>query len=106
MTEALDVYKMLKDLDDGRKRRAKIMPDDAVAISAMFEAYDRLRELGWQSIIYCPKDGTVFDAIEAGSTGIHPCHYDGEWPQGSFWLHDGGDLWPGRPVLFKLRETT
>lgn len=56
--------------------------------------------------VYCPKDGTVFDAIEVGSTGIHPCHYDGEWPHGSWWTHEAGDLWPSRPCLFRKRSTS
>ena len=50
--------------------------------------------------IYCPKDGSVFKVIEFGSTGIFDCHYDGEWPKGRWWTHDGGDLWPSRPVMY------
>lgn len=83
--------------------RAVDMPTEQDAINAMWQAYQRLKELGWREAIYCPKDGTVFDAIEAGSTGIHPCHYEGDWPKGFWWLHEANDLWPGRPVLFKER---
>lgn len=71
----------------------------------MFVAYDRLRLLGWREAIYCPKDGTVFEAIEAGSTGVHDCHYQGEWPNGSWWIHAAGDLYPSFPILFRLKET-
>lgn len=70
----------------------------------MFDAYDRLRRLGWREIEYCPKDGTVFEAIEAGSTGVHDCHYDGEWPTGYWWVHAPGDLYPSHPILFRLKE--
>lgn len=86
-----------------RKARAEAMPDEQSALVAMHDAYDRLRELGWRQAIYCPKDGTWFDAIEAGSTGIHDCHYHGEWPNGSWWVAEAGDLWPSRPILFRLK---
>ncbi len=87
-----------------REKRARDMPDAQAAVKAMMRAYNRLEDLGWRPAIYCPKDGTVFLAIEPGSTGIFDCHYEGEWPKGSWWLHDGGDLWPSRPALFKLKE--
>lgn len=82
--------------------RAAKLPDQKTAIGAMFEAYDRLRELGWQEIIYSPKDGSWFDVIEPGSTGIHRCHYVGEWPDGDWYGPD--DEWYGRmrPILFRL----
>ena len=84
-------------------KRQQDMPKETHAILIMFEAYQRLMELGWKQAIYCPKDGTVFEVIEAGSTGIFDCHYDGEWPKGIWWTHDGGDLWPSRPILFRLK---
>lgn len=86
-------------------RRQDLMPDEQAALNMMFDAWQRLKELGWREAIYCPKDGRVFDAIEAGSTGIHACHYRGEWPKGGWWVDDG-DLWPSRPILFRLREPT
>jgi hypothetical protein len=87
--------------DEAKARRAERMPDEQSAINAMFEAWLRLKELGWNDAVYCPKDGTTFDAIEAGSTGIHQCRYDGDWPKGSWWILGDGDLWPSRPVLFR-----
>lgn len=77
------------------------MPDERGAIRAMADAHQRLRELGWNDPIYCPKDGSHFQVIEAGSTGIHDCAYQGEWPKGSWWVYDG-DVWPSRPTMFKL----
>jgi hypothetical protein len=82
--------------------RAEKMPDEKAAMRVMFDAWLRLKELGWSEASYCPKDGTPFKAIEAGSTGIFDCHYDGEWPNGTWWIADAGDLWPSRPILFKL----
>ena len=78
------------------------MPTEQSAIDMMFEAFDRLRQdFGWREAIYCPKDGSSFEVLEAGSTGIFPCHYEGEWPTGSWCIEqDGGS--PSRPVLFRL----
>lgn len=81
--------------------RLKQMPTEAEALQVLGQAYQRLRELGWNDAIYCPKDGSSFDVIEAGSTGIHRCHYDGEWPKGSWWIEADGDLWPSRPILYR-----
>lgn len=81
--------------------RAVRMPDQTAALRALQDAYIRLTELGWREAIYCPKDGAHFQAIEAGSTGVHDCSYEGEWPKGTWWVYDG-DVWPSRPILFKL----
>lgn len=90
-------------VDDRTKKRATLMPDEQAAISMLFEAYLRLKELGWNEAIYCPKDGLEFLAIEPGSTGQHTCTYSGEWPTGSWWIHADGDMWPSRPILFKRK---
>jgi hypothetical protein len=66
-----------------------------------YAAWSRLRELGWQDITYCPKDGSLFLSISAGSTGIHETYYEGEWPDGSWWVNDGGDTWPAHPTMWK-----
>jgi hypothetical protein len=89
---------LLRESEEYQRKRAEQMPDEQSAIRAMFDAHDRLRELGWRDAVYCPKDGTEFLVIEPGSTGQHPCHYQGEWPTGSWTDGDCGM----RPVLFKL----
>jgi len=86
-----------------KEQRAIDMPDDHAALMALGRAYQRLRDLGWREAMYCPKDGTVFDAMEAGSTGIHDCYYEGEWPKGSWWILADGDMWPSSPILFRLK---
>jgi len=58
---------ILDEMDQSRARRAALMPNQQTAIRALFEAFDRLRELGWREGIYCPKDGSEFEVIEAGS---------------------------------------
>lgn len=80
-----------------REDRATRMPDERAAINAMFQAWYRLKELGWKEAIYCPKDGTPFDIIEAGSTGIFPAFYSGEWPDGYIISHDEHDSYVNRP---------
>lgn len=70
-------------------------------LKEMFDKYNGLREFGWADAVYCPKDGTQFLAIEAGSTGVFPCRYQGEWPNGTWWTEAHGDLWPSRPILWK-----
>ena len=85
-------------------KRAEDMPDERAALEALQRAYTRLTELGWRDAIYCPKDGTRFEVIEAGSTGVFPCRYQGTWPKGTWWADYGGDLWPSRPILFRLMK--
>ena len=94
--------KILAAIDEADKARALTIPDEGSAINAMFQAWLRLKELGWGEACYCPKDGSPFYVIEPGSTGIHTATYQGKWPKGSWWVEDGGDLWPSHPVLFKL----
>jgi len=82
--------------------RIKRMPDEKAAISALFDAWQRLKDFKWNDPIYCPKDGSPFNVLELGSTGIHTAHYSGTWPDGHWWVADDHDLWPSRPALFKL----
>ena len=87
-----------------KNRRATQMPDEHVAIRAMWDAWYRLKELGWQEAMYCPKDGTKFKVIENGSTGIFDCVYEGKWPEGYWTTFDEHDSYPSSiaPALFKL----
>lgn len=82
-------------------RRVELMPDEESARAMFFDAWLRLKQLGWNDACYCPKDGSMFEVIEAGSSGIHACNYVGEWPKGTYWIHAEGDLWPSRPVLYR-----
>jgi hypothetical protein len=96
------IENLLDVIDEQEAKRAEDMPTEQDALSRMFDCVQRLKELGWNDATYCPKDGTVFNVIEAGSSGIHKAHYEGKWPDGTWWIHDNGDLWPSRPILFKL----
>lgn len=97
----VDARQILEDADAAKQRRAEQMPTEYDVLRVMQQCHSRLQELGWREAIYCPKDGKAFKAIEFGSSGIHDCHYEGEWPNGRWWVHNAGDLWPSRPVMFK-----
>jgi hypothetical protein len=89
---------------ESKRKRNERLPDERAAISAMCDAFTRLKDFGWRDAIYCPKDGTHFQAIEVGSTGIHECYYGGAWPDGHWWIVDRHDTYPSRPVLFRATE--
>jgi hypothetical protein len=95
---------MFADIEHREKARAEAMPTEKDALFQMFEAYKRLKELGWYDIMYCPKDGQMFDAISAGSTGTAPTKYEEGKHRGRFWAYEANDVWPSSPILFKLQE--
>jgi len=79
---------------ESERLRAERMPDEQAAIRGLFEAWLRLKELGWKEPQYCPKDGSSFKVIELGSTGIFDCYYQGEWPDGLYMVSDERDIYP------------
>lgn len=85
-----------------KAKRAADMPTEDDAVRVMWSAYQRLRELGWKETMYLSSEklGTM-RLIAPGSSAICEGHYSGEWPDGSWWLHGDGDLWPSRPCLGK-----
>lgn len=91
-------------VEAAQAKRERDMPDEQSAINAMFSAWVRLKELGWNDIMYCPKDGSRFRVIENGSTGIFDCEYDGEWPKGHWTTFDAHDAYPSSiaPSLYRL----
>jgi hypothetical protein len=64
------------------EKRAEAMPDSRAALSVLFDAHQRLRDLGWREGIYCPKDGSTFAVAMLGSTGMWTGWYSGDWPKG------------------------
>lgn len=96
---------LLDHLAEVAKARAELLPREEGALAVMKLAMERLADLGWRDALYAPKDGTPFDAIEAGSIGIHTCVYLGKWPDGAFFYEEAGDLWPARPAMFRLKES-
>lgn len=96
-----DVDAILAEIEARQRKRAADMPTQDDALRVMLDAFERLKELGWAPAIYSPKDGTVFEAIEAGCGAPGKCHYMGAWPDGGWWMHEAGDLWPARPILWR-----
>lgn len=82
-----------------KARRERDMPDEQSAIRQLWDAQYRLKDFGWKDPVYAPKDGSLLDILELGSTGIHRGYYEGEWPKGYWWLLDDGDMSPTRPAL-------
>lgn len=100
-----DQWRRLDEVGEVEKQaRAALMPTEQDAIFLINDAYQRLKELGWDDPAHCPKDGSGFDVIEAGSTGIHKCFYEGKWPSGSWLIESDGDLWPSRPLLYRITD--
>jgi len=97
--------KIWASIEAEKAERERLMPELGDALRMLGRVSQRFEDLGWREAIYCPKDGSVFEVIEFGSTGIHDCHYDGKWPNGRWYVHDGGDLWPSRPVLFREKSS-
>lgn len=76
-------------------------PREKPYLEMMRVARMELERQGWQDIVFCPKDGSWFLAICAGSTTVFPCCYRGDWPTGGWWVAEAGDEWPARPTLWK-----
>lgn len=90
-------------LDADKAKRIDEMPDIPHALRVFTRAYRRLIELGFKEIIYVPKDGSTFEVIEPGSTGIFPCNWQEEPARGSFWIHEDGGS-PSHPVLWRPKQ--
>ncbi len=84
-----------------KQRIAELMPDEQAALHMFTDAFHRLMDFGWSEAMYCPKDGSMFHVIEAGSSGIHDCCYDGTWPNGYYEIHTDDDICYSRPVLYR-----
>lgn len=93
-----------KHVQEREAERAARMPDEKSAINALFDAWLRLKELGWKEPMYCPKDGTKFRIIELGSTGIFEGAYRGTWPRGCWDSWDDHDSYCSStgPAMFQL----
>jgi hypothetical protein len=67
-------------------------------------AWDRLQDLGWKDIVYCPKDGTPFEVICAGDLEVRDAFYAGDWPTGTWFVLCEGDAYPDMPLCFRLKS--
>jgi len=83
------------------KQKRYVEEGEEAQLAKIRDGYYGLKNLGWADATYCPKDGTRFLAICGNGSEPRPCTYQGEWPQGGWWIEDAGDLWPVRPILWK-----
>lgn len=100
-----DAAKALWEASDAAQRKAEAdFPDEQTALREISRAKQRLHDFGWRDGIYCPKDGSEFEIIEAGSTGVFRARYDGTWPDGMWMTFADGDIYPSSsaPFMFRL----
>ena len=94
---------LMQTANAAQAKRAADMPTEEDAARAMFQAWYRLKELGWRETCYGPTNETVL-LIEPGSSGIHRGTRHAPWPEKTWWIEDGGDSWPSTPCLFKKTQ--
>ena len=100
---AREAQKLLGAAARMREARAIRMPDEKAAIDAMWDAYQRLKELGWKEPPYLRQHPLGLVGIEPGSTGLHPFEYQGEWPDGKWFLAADGGCY-STPLLVRPRR--
>ncbi len=90
-------------IDAAKAKRAADMPTSEDAVRVLWDAWYRLKELGWQDPRYAPIDGRTKKVIELGSTGMHngTCEpkegrEGGKW----WWVHDEHDTYPCTPIFY------
>jgi len=96
---------LLAAAEAAQAKRASDMPTEQDAARALWSAYQRLKELGWRETCYGPTNTSV-RLIEPGSSGIHTGHRSEPWPEKTWWIEDGGDLWLSNPCLFRETDAT
>lgn len=92
-------------IDAAKAAREAKYPTEDAAIHGLWDAWYRLKELGWKDPRYAPADGRPKKTISIGSTGIHDAiclkrtepgrEYEKWW-----WHHDGHDTWPHEPLYY------
>lgn len=100
-----ELQSVLDTIDADKQARALRMPTEKDAIRVMFDAWQRLKELGWRDGQHMPTTADRFAGIQCGSTGIHAyagTRDDGPFEPPMYTIYDG-DLWCTRvpPVLFR-----
>lgn len=89
-----------------RAERQALYPTEQECVRAIFDACQRLEELGWKKAESRPANDKVVQTISLHSTGIHDAYCQprpshpidlGHW----WWAQDEGDLWPHSPIYWK-----
>ena len=100
--------RIMASVEAAKAKRAEAMPTTEDAVSALWDAWYRLKELGWQDPRYAPADGRIKKVIEIGSTGIHDAHctprgdHDGKGDRW-WWIPEGG-YFPSEPIFYMPDE--
>jgi hypothetical protein len=104
----MNAEEIFAQIDAAKAKRAEQMPTERDAIRAMFDAWQRLQELGWRDGQYMPSNGERHAGIQCGSTGIHAYTAELRGPFDRMFTIYDGDHWPTRipPVLFRPWEDT
>jgi len=92
------VNEMIAASDKRRQERAEHLPTSALCAVAMVQIVERLREIGWKSSDYAPKN-RPFKAILIGSTGVFTCLWLGG-ATGGFFCEDTNDYWPAKILVW------
>ena len=72
-------------IENEKNERASKLPDSLACLSAISQAKNRMRELGWREGVYCPRNGETFAVSQIGSTGM----WSGHWSPGIDQLSHG-----------------
>lgn len=93
---------ILQACDEADRKRAEAMPTEKDAVNALWEAQQRLKELGWKDPTYAhelKQEGVESQLIELGSSGIHVGYYHKTGEHDVWWI--GGEGCPSTPCLVK-----
>lgn len=103
--EMISAEQIWSDYERSKAERAEQFPEFKDCLQMMLKIKERLRDFGWNDGIHAPKNGTTFEVIEWGSTGVFDCSYSGDWPEGHWVTCDGHDLYPSSsaPLMFRLK---
>ena len=97
-------------VEESKRLRAERYPTEDDAVRGLWDAWYRLKELGWREAQYAPADRKLRRTVSIGSTGIHDayCETRSSHPLslGKWWWHpsEDGDLWPHKPILYRDKE--
>lgn len=89
-------------VEAAKAKRAANMPTEKDAVNALWDAWYRLKELGWKEVTYAhelKQEGVEAQLIEAGSAGIHVGYYHAVDNNAVWWI--GPEGCPSHPILVK-----
>jgi len=85
---------------DAQRKRAKA----DYTMQLIEQLLEDMRQAGWRDVVSCPKDGRVFEAWKPQHPKWYICSYEGDWPDGRFYHHVNGVMFPDLPGPVMYRE--